>query len=170
MWAQYAIGDQGVAITSSYRRILESLTLARQKISVGVVKYLDWSKEPVDDWLFPLSKRRSFIHEKELRIFYWDEIISGKLQLLHNILADHMTEHLYGRIDKINWELIDNDVNNIAYGPGIYIPIDLDQLIDEVYVAPNAHDWFLGVVASVCGKYDLNRVPRRSDLLSAPVV
>jgi hypothetical protein len=169
MWAQYAIGGQGVAVTSSYRQILGALTLATQEVSVGVVKYLDWSKEPVDDWVYPLSKRRNFAHEKELRIFYWDQVISGKIQLLHNILADHMMDHLYGRIDKINWEFIDDDVNKIAHEPGIYIPIDLDQLIDEVYVAPSAPDWFRDVVASVCGKYDLNRVPRRSDLLSAPV-
>jgi hypothetical protein len=65
MWSQYVTGDQGIAITSSYTRIVESLAEAKERTFIGLVKYLDWNSEPVDgSFGLPFSKRMSFDYEK----------------------------------------------------------------------------------------------------------
>jgi hypothetical protein len=79
-------------------------------------------------------------------------------------------DHLYGKIaGAINWELIEAEVRNVSYGPGVYIPVDVQRLIDEIYVSPGSPDWFLELIQSVCAKFALNRSPRRSDVLSSPI-
>jgi hypothetical protein len=90
-------------------------------------------------------------------ILYTDTKISAKIERLDNKLVNHMADHLYRPINlPINWDLVENDIKDIPYDPGIYIPIDLDLLIDEVYVAPGSPDWFLQVVESVCRQFALN--------------
>jgi hypothetical protein len=78
--------------------------------------------------------------------------------------------YLYRRISTpINWDLIEDEINSVKYMPGIYIPVDINILIDEIYVAPTSPDWFLEVIQTVCEKFSLGRIPRRSDLLSSPM-
>jgi hypothetical protein len=80
MWMQYAAGGYGIAITSSYKKIIEALADAKERLFVGMVKYLDWNSEPVDDtFVLPFNKRRSFDYEKELRIVYLDLNIQERL-------------------------------------------------------------------------------------------
>jgi len=80
MWMQYAGGGHGIAITSSYKNIIEALADAKERLFVGMVKYLDWNSEPVDNrTLFPFSKRRSFNYEHELRVVFWDLVAQEKI-------------------------------------------------------------------------------------------
>ena len=171
MWAQYATGGQGIAITSSYTRIVDALAFAPQRVFLGKVKYLDWDSEPVDNsFAFPFSKRMSFSYENELRIVYWDIAIQEKVNALCARLSDHMMAHLYRRISTpIKWDLIEGEICSVTYEPGIYISVDIDALIHEIYVAPTSPDWFLEVVNTVCDQFSLGRVPQRSDLLSSPM-
>lgn len=48
--------------------------------------------------------------------------------------------------------------------PGALMPVDLNSLIDGVYVAPNAARWFHELVESVTGKYGLALPVRQSSL------
>jgi hypothetical protein len=52
MWTQYVTGGQGIAITSSYTRIVDALTSAPQRVFLGIVKYLDWttSQSTIGRW------------------------------------------------------------------------------------------------------------------------
>jgi hypothetical protein len=49
--------------------------------------------------------------------------------------------------------------------PGVQIPFDLEQLIDRVYVAPRAEDFFVEVVLAIMDKFDLKKPIERSALL-----
>jgi hypothetical protein len=171
MWMQYAGGGHGIAITSSYNNIIEALADTKEKFFLGMVKYLDWHNEPVDNtFVLPFSKRRSFNYERELRLAYWDLAVQGKINDLCQKLAAHMIDHLYRRITTpINWGMIEDEVANVKYAPGFYIPVKLDKLITEVYVAPTSPNWFLEVVEEVCNKFDVRKKPLRSDLLSSPI-
>jgi hypothetical protein len=172
MWAQYATSGYGIAVTSSYTRIIDSLSSAPQRIFLGLVQYLDWEKETVKNLssILPFSKRISFSYENELRIVHWDSEVQETMNAICHRLSLHTMDHLYRRISTpINWDLIENEAGMVEYKSGIYIPVDIDSLIDEVYVAPTSPDWFLEVVRSVCEKFALARVPRRSDLLSSPM-
>ena len=65
--------------------------------------------------------------------------------------------------------MLEEDVAKVRYEPGLYISVNLDTLINKIYVAPTSPDWFLDVVNEVCHKFYVARKPRRSDLLSSPI-
>jgi hypothetical protein len=68
---QYAGVGYGIAITSSYNRIIAALSSAREQLFAGMVNYLDW--------------HRSFSYENELRLVYWDQAIQQKVnELCHS--------------------------------------------------------------------------------------
>jgi hypothetical protein len=171
MWMQYAAGGQGIAITSSYKNIIEALADASERLFVGTVKYLDWQSEPVENtMLFPFSKRRSFDYEKEFRIVYWDLTIQEPINSSCQKLANHMMDHLYRRITTpIDWSMIDKECEQVQYEQGRYIRVNLNTLIKEVYVSPTSPDWVLEVVEEICKRFSIVRKPQRSDLLSAPI-
>ncbi len=50
-----------------------------------------------------------------------------------------------------------------------YITIDLDVLIEKIYVAPSSPDWFLELVKSVTKKYDLDKEVIPSALDAKPL-
>jgi hypothetical protein len=171
MWTRYGIGGQSIAITSSYTAIIDALASANERIFVGIVKYFDWNTEPVDNSsAFPFSKRASFAYENELRLVYWESHVQEKVNALCAKLSSHTMDHLYRRIQTpLNWNLIEEEVRKIEYVPGIYIPVVLDSLIDDIYVSPTSADWFLEVVSVVCEKFSLKKVPIRSEIMSPPV-
>lgn len=53
--------------------------------------------------------------------------------------------------------------------PGIYYGVDLPILIEKVFVAPYAEDWFMELVQSVAKRYGLNASICRSALADEPV-
>lgn len=53
--------------------------------------------------------------------------------------------------------------------PGMLVKVDLERLINEIYVSPEAEDWFLELVRSIVKKYNLTIEPKRSNLDSDPV-
>jgi hypothetical protein len=144
MWVQYAMGGQGIAITSTFERIIKAFSGALERLFLGMVKYLDWGKEPVDNsFVLPFAKRLSFAHEQELRLVYWDLDVQQPVNGFCQKLSNHTMDHLYRRISgSINWSMIEDDIAKIDYKSGIYISADLDILIDQVYVSPTAPDWF----------------------------
>jgi hypothetical protein len=51
---------------------------------------------------------------------------------------------------------------------GAYVKCDLNQLIDEIYIAPTAQKWFKETVESVIGKYGINKPVIQSSLYDSP--
>jgi hypothetical protein len=52
--------------------------------------------------------------------------------------------------------------------PGIYIPCDLNILIDGIFVSPDSPNWFKELVCSILEKYRLDREVKRSKLDEDP--
>lgn len=70
MWGLYMKGDQGIAVRSTYKRLVDSFGRARQDVFVGCVKYIDYTRDTIDwgnTFGAALCKRKSFEHELELR-------------------------------------------------------------------------------------------------------
>jgi hypothetical protein len=145
LWTIYGKGDESVAIQSTFSHFVTSLEDARQSVHIGAVSYIDYETEymPAANLFYPsLHKRRGFQHERELRAAIMDVPVDAN-----------------------------NTVNFDAIGsiPGHYVPVNLDALIQRVYVAPTAPDWFLGVVKSVTGNYGLSeKEVIRSTLAARP--
>lgn len=104
---------KGVAIQSTYHRLVNAFKVTQYNIRIGVVKYIDYEKSLIDtNSVFTpfLHKRRSFSHENELRALLWG--------------------HEYQEPGMESQDL-----------QGMCIPIDLEQLIKRIYVAPGSPSW-----------------------------
>ena len=52
---------------------------------------------------------------------------------------------------------------------GIGINIDINNLVEEIYVSPKSEDWFLDLVKSITKKYNLDKEIIRSSLADGPI-
>jgi hypothetical protein len=142
MWKIYSTSHAAIAIQSTYRRLASVLP---KRVNLGVVNYVDYDTEQIAELsVFApfMHKRRSFSYENEVRgvIFTPPTLNAQKLAKSVN------TET--GRLVKVN----------------------LQKLIERVYVAPTAPAWFLDLVTSVSARYDLADVDvQRSKLDDSPV-
>lgn len=70
MWKLYLKSDEGVAIQSTFKRLVESFNDYLKDVYIGKVKYIDYKTDliPEGNLFFPyLHKRKSFEYEHELR-------------------------------------------------------------------------------------------------------
>ena len=147
MWSLYAKLGLGVAIKSSISALIDSLTVSLvdvpEEIFVGQVNYVDYDKDmiPQNNLFWPyVYKRKSFEHEKELR-------------LVATIFPTY-----------------EGTVNiDIDGAESFSCLVDPDQLIEEVYVAPASGAWYRDVVQVTSEKFGLIRETRHSSLDVDPV-
>ncbi len=52
---------------------------------------------------------------------------------------------------------------------GKYVPVDIDRLIERIFVSPTSQSWFSELVRSVATKYDTNKEIRVSKLSEKPI-
>lgn len=137
LWDVYG---KGVAIRSSFTALRESL-LCDDDVYIGRVHYIDYRRDaiPLDNALYPLVyKRRYFEHERELRA-----IITGQT------ITDE---------PEFKWT---GDPRL-----GIDAAVDLNTLVQKVYVAPGEpllHE----AVTALCARYGLDP-PEQSSLDEPP--
>jgi len=161
MWKLYLKSNEGVAIQSTYKNLIKTLDQKRVKvdIAVGQVEYIDYDKDFMIDGnpLFAFYyKRRSFEHEHELRAAFTriptERGISINLAKMrknyYNVTIDH----------SIN-------LNNTVE----IIPINLNTLIEKIYVPPTAEDWFKEIIESLLKKFRATVNVERSELENDPV-
>ncbi len=55
------------------------------------------------------------------------------------------------------------------YTTGVLVPVDLQELIQQVYVSPKAEAWYRDTVQSVCRQYGLPLTPVQSTLYDEPL-
>jgi hypothetical protein len=151
MWKLYTQGNEGVAIRSTFGRLMECLRPATVEVFAGKVTYIDYRKQriPDDNMLFPsMHKRMSFQHEQELRLLYWDT----DLAVSYDPTA-------------IVWK------EGVCFKKGVAIDVDIGALIDKVFVAPTSQVWFKNLVQSILlEKYRIGTEVRQSDLSLGPLV
>ncbi|MGE6955014.1 hypothetical protein [Staphylococcus capitis] len=148
MWSIYDRVGRGVAIRTTKERLKRALT-GSKPVYGATVEYVDYSNHYVSERnsFHPfLCKRRSFEHEREYRL---------------------MTTWSPQPID---------DEGNIAPGSdipptGVRESVDLDDLVERVYVSPEAPGWFHGIVHRLVTDYGHDWVVEHSDLSSdnAPI-
>jgi hypothetical protein len=112
---------------------------------IGLVEYINYNNQaiPVNNTFYPfMFKRKSFEHEREARV----------------IIQDLPSED--GRM-KRELEI------TIA---GKSVDINIRLLIQKIYIAPSAADWFTELVKEVSSKYDINVPVIKSDLYNSPIL
>lgn len=148
MWAIYQGGEpQGIAVRSTYRRLSESVTDQRT-VFIGKATYIDFSTEIVPEgniFYRYLRKRKSFEHEREIRALY-------------QIFPLKPDEH------------DPNLAREVPVGPAVIpISVDLDRLIESVYVSPKAPEWFANVIRNVLARYGRTLQLHHSSLDEGPI-
>lgn len=149
MWKLYLKNDEGIAVQSTFNRLCKSFERMDRTIWIGNVKYVDYDKEriPEDNSLkLYLHKRKSFEHEQELRA------IAQPL--------DPGLEPTYHITEAFRQILLKQGSST----RGIYINVDLNMLIDNIYISPMAEEWFYDLVKSTIEKYELNKGVIQSSL------
>jgi hypothetical protein len=139
MWNLYASSGYGVAVQSTYDRLVATLPSAiHNGCYAGIVRYTDHHTEsmPGGNIFYAVThKRRAFEHEKEMRAIVW----LGDLGF-------------------------DVDPDQSANPIGLSIPITLAKIIEAVYVSPAAPPWFTDAVRGVVRQYGGEFPVRQSDL------
>ncbi|HEY56554.1 MAG TPA: hypothetical protein G4N90_03860 [Dehalococcoidia bacterium] len=142
MWKLYLKSNEGIAIRSTFRRLRDSLQDKEHDTYIGKVQYIDYDKDKIpDDSISPfVYKRKSFEHEVELRA-----IIQVFIKGIS--LAD----------------------NERPFEDGLYVPVALDLLINQIYLAPTSPRWLRELMESVTAKYGLKKKVYQSILDEKPI-
>ncbi len=139
MWQLYTKTNESIAMRSSYKRLGAEL---HKRIIIKPVQYIDFEKDmiPEANKLFPFFfKRKSFEHERELRA----AIFSAPGESEFEFAAEPS-------------EL------------GIFVKVELQNLVERIMVAPSAQDWFFALVESVASRYGVSVGVERSSLDEEP--
>lgn len=153
MWERYVKGNEGIAIRSSYERLVSSFHKfdGREQrtnedrtdlylfVRIGMVKYIDFETYdgPIEELC--LLKRLGFEDEHEVRAVVLDRSFMGD---------PHPTRFPTG---------------------GDYVPVDLTELIEAIYVAPKVPPWFRRTVESLVNRYGFGFPVKQSKLDSEPI-
>lgn len=141
MWRLYLSANEGVCIQSTYRRLRSCLPKC---IFVGEVNYIDYNTDSFSQLtLFDaiVHKRKSFVHERELRAVFWE--LDG-------------TPGAQPYKTKIE-------------PAGLWIDVDLPSLIEAVHISPTAEPWLSSVIQEVTAKYGLHVPVTQSALAGSPL-
>lgn len=134
MWDLYSKTNESIAIETSY---LELINVLPNNCYLGVVNYVDYTNTfiPENNSFSPfMYKRKSFEHEKEVRILNQDLSKIGTLP---------------SELEKIE---------------GIKVEVNMHKLIKKIHVSPNSTTWFYNLVKEITEKYEIRVEVKKSDL------
>lgn len=128
MWKLYLKSSEGIAIQSTYAKLKKSL-IDDEIICLGKVKYIDYDTDFIGagNILNPfVHKRKSFSYEQEVRALMskWPVSEDGGTDFPRDTI-----EH------------------------GVQIRVDIETLVERIFVAPNAPVWFAELVKAVVSRY-----------------
>jgi hypothetical protein len=145
MWELYSKGNGALAIETNYERLQKALP---ESSYMGLVNYIDYQTDwlPEGNTFYPfMHKRKSFEHEKEVRIVICDE-------------------------DKIPRTSNGFDLSSTNPNSGIYIPIELGDIIDAVHISPLTPLWMVETIKNVADKYGVSSIINQSSLYNDPFI
>jgi hypothetical protein len=163
MWELYVRTGEGIAVQSTFDRLKKALAFTDQDIYIAKVRYIDYRREkvlPNNSSIAPVFyKRKSFEHERELRCITAVDMEqeTGIRQAVHKV--DNEGRVFNGEGQQIN-----------ARSPfGRQVLVNLEQLIENIYVSPTSQAWFKDLVVTLLKRYDFGDLVRQSSLNDKPV-
>lgn len=141
MWRLYCPSNEGIAIQTTYEKLAKSLP-ENPKVFMGKVEYLDYETESFDStnhFNFILHKRKSFEHEKEIRIAtslanYMNDhnipIVERGIRIQTNLLIN--IEAIYINPFAEEWFL--DIVQKLFHSLDIKIQLRLSEMKSNIYL------------------------------------
>lgn len=139
MWKLYLSHSEGIAIRSTVGRLIDSFQNIPQRILMGMINYVDYEKHPVPNNVYC----RAILKRKSF---------------------EHERE-----LRAVYYDPYTNSGSDTELTTGTNIGVNLDILIDSIYVAPTAPMWMRDLVEAVVKRYDLQKSIRQSVLKSKPI-
>lgn len=162
MWSHYLRSTEGIAIQSTFACLRDCFEPNTRNIYISELQYIDYSNQIIlENSLYSqfLYKRNSFKHEQELRAFTYIDDKDGFEDGFLNIPKHSFQDIKEGL----------TNIQNLSSQDGIYVNVNLDKLIQNIYVAPNSPKWLFDLVVSITKKYNLNKPMLQSGLDEKPV-
>lgn len=144
MWSLYSKSHEGIAIRTTYRRLREAFDMCPQApIFIGPVTYIDYAPGTMlweNVMSASMHKRKSFEHEREVRA-----MIAALPDKAWPNQSPFTGDELAGKT-------------------GVAVPINLERLIETVYVSPYASGWIAPLIERLLVKFELKVPVIPSDL------
>ena len=164
MWQAYTQSKKhGVVIQSTYSKlqnIKQNFQQEKCKMHLGRVNYIDYAKDRIpipNDPILPFMHKRHFYEdEQEVRLLIEeepkerDEADPAFQPLYLSTIMKNENDNrrrLHRTRNKYLSTIIENE------NDGIKVPINLNKLIEAIYVSPDSEDWFLKLVQDVTKQY-----------------
>lgn len=132
LWKIYSDFGKGIMIKSEIKNIEKAFDNTNEIIRVSEITYIDFLNDLMPDYnlIYPfIHKDVSYTYENEIRLIY---------EVTRNDGGPH------------KWE--SEEVEE-----GKYLECDLNLLIKEIIIAPNAPTWYFSLILDLCIKYNLNK-------------
>jgi hypothetical protein len=175
MWQLYSRNDEGIALVARQSALEGAFKRTKKQIMAGLVQYEDYADELFliddDNGFRPiLHKRKSFAHEREFRLVFWDTSVTHAhvpiMTTEISLVGSNVIQKQRKAYTSVGRSV--DEVESMQAEPGLLIECDIDKLLDAVYVSPLAPDWFYQVVCRVSERYDAPQ-PKRSSLSAQPL-
>jgi hypothetical protein len=154
MWKIFGEGSHSIAISTNIQSLIGSFgRYSDFDLYVGEVKYIDHSVDIIDGSnLFELAINKSTFYKYE-----------NEVRLLIN--DDNDVSFIPSDEPHASYGSVTEEQHHQPLRPGFYIPINIDMMIEDVWVSPEAETWFFELVSSICEKFGLQDVvPKTSKI------
>ena len=138
MWKLYLKGENGIVIQSTVDRLKKSIEASDILVQLGEVNYIDYEKDSIPEdnlWATFLHKRKSLVHENELRALVFkgyepkdltpEELSCTKVSVDLDILA----EKIY--VDPYSPALFDDQVKSVVHKYNFDFIIEKSKLCNQ---------------------------------------
>lgn len=147
LYTQHKFGGLGIAIQTSFRKLCDCFGTAEFiKVGVGKVKYIDYSVDPIDPTYYlgvAMHKREHYRSENEVRA----------VTFIPNITVEAVEKGNSTEPIKAEWRKALDQQRE--YG-GVYLEVNLQILIEKIYLSPNSPLWYFEVIQSMVRSQGLN--------------
>jgi hypothetical protein len=150
MWKLYARTEEAICIRSTFSKLQQTLP---DRANIGAVNYIDYNQDLIGTGhLFSpfVRKRLSFEHEREIRVLIQNQNWWKSWYVKQGVWPP--TTEVPPPIEG-----------------GVWQDVDLGKLIDKVYIAPTAPNWFKETVEQTIQKFDFKFPVEQSGLDDSPV-
>ncbi|MGE6721435.1 hypothetical protein ACQKGD_29595 [Peribacillus frigoritolerans] len=138
MWDLYLKNNEGIAIQTTFNSLSESFNETDEEIFIGKVNYIDFDK----DWMPEGYVFYPFVHKR--KSFEHEKEIRALLSIFPEPNLKSPFEF------------------------GANIKVNLDLLIENIYIHPDAPRWFAETVKSVLKAYNVDKPVIHSNLYGLP--
>lgn len=139
MWNLYAGASKGIAIRSTCRRLIEAFRTTDEAIHLSEIRYIDYRTQDFEDHL----------HSNFLTPFVYKRLSFEHERELRAIVCKAF------------------QTDTPKYG--IKTNVDLEILIDAVFISPDAEPWFKAILEDIVPRFGLKFPIHTSDLAIDPV-